>query len=398
MEHLSAYDYMSKEELQKIREFAQGKKTPFLVVDAQKVGYRYDELTRCLPYAKIYYAIKANPLPEVISILDKKGSNFDVATIYEIDQLLNVGISPERMSFGNTIKKEEDIAYAYKRGIRLFVTDSESDLHKIARSAPGSKVIFRLISEGSGSFSDWPLSKKFGAHPEMIRNLILSSTKLGIIPYGLSFHVGSQQRDVGQWDTALSICHDIFEDLRGEGIKLKVINLGGGFPAKYINPTLSVEEYARRITHYLKRHFKEMPEVILEPGRSITGDCGVIVSEVIMVSKKSEFTQDKWVYLDVGKFGGLMETLDESVKYPFFVERYIDHRPAAHEEVIIAGPTCDSYDILYEKFRYKLPADIKEGDKVFIMTTGAYTQTYCAIGFNGLPPLKDYVLQEQEYN
>ncbi|MEK6938769.1 MAG: type III PLP-dependent enzyme [Nanoarchaeota archaeon] len=392
MEHLSAYDYWNREELNRIKEFAQGKKTPFLVVDLQKISWKFEEIKRNLPYAQIYYAVKANPLPEVIELLREKGSYFDVASIYEINLLLEAGVPPEKMSYGNTIKKEEDIAYAYEVGLRIFTTDSESDLKKISRNAPGSKVIFKIISEGSGSFSDWPLSKKFGAHPEMIHKLIVEAVKMSIVPYGLSFHVGSQQRDVGQWDLALAICHDVFEEVEKDGIKLQVLNIGGGFPAKYLNPTLSTEEYARKITQYLQRHFKEMPLIMMEPGRSLTGDSGIIVSEVSLVSKKSDYTPNKWVYLDVGKFGGLIETLDESVKYPIFLERYLDCKPQKFEEVILAGPTCDSFDILYERTRYKLPADITDGDKVYIFTTGAYTLSYCSICFNGLPPLKSYVI------
>ncbi|MDK2939820.1 MAG: ornithine decarboxylase, partial [Methanolobus sp.] len=216
-------EFTSEADFKKVKEFSEDKETPFLVVDLSKVEKMYDELVRNMPYVKIHYAVKANPMDEIISVLRDKGSNFDAATVYEIDQLLRLGVAPERISYGNTIKKEKDIAYAYQKGIRMFATDSQSDLHKIIKNAPGSRVFFRLLTESDGA--DWPLSRKFGAHPDVIYELILEAHENGLEPYGLSFHVGSQQRDIGQWDNALSKCKYLFEAVSLQGIKLKMINL-----------------------------------------------------------------------------------------------------------------------------------------------------------------------------
>lgn len=383
--------YISKERLKKIQEFAQNKETPFLVIDLKRVAKGYDELHASMRGAKIYYAAKANPHNAVLSLLNKKGSYFDVASRYEIDQLLGLGIAPERMSYGNTIKKAKDIAYAYGKGIRYFTTDSRSDVEKLAENAPGALITFRLLLDGEGA--DWPLSRKFGAHPDMIFRLIKEAKELGLVPYGLSFHVGSQQRDIGQWDSAIARCRYLFDALKTERITLKAINLGGGFPAKYIQPTPSTREYATLIKRYLREDFgDDKLEIIVEPGRSITGDAGIIFSEVVMVSQKSETQDVRWVYLDIGKFGGLIETLDEAIKYPIFVEG--KERVKKRSDVILAGPTCDSCDILYEDFKYKLPDTLREGDRVNIFSTGAYTTSYSSIGFNGFPPLKTYVFEE----
>lgn len=383
-------DYLSRDELERVRKFSHGKETPFLLIDLRRVGKRYDELKKGLPYAQIYYAMKANPEPEIIKLLSRRGAYFDVASVQEIDQLLALGISTERMSYGSTIKKEKHIAYAYKKGIRIFATDSESDLRKLARQAPGAKVIFRIILEGG--HADWPLSRKFGAHPDMIYHLIKLGHNLGIEPYGISFHVGSQQRDIGQWDSAISMCKYLFNTLKEDGIILKAINLGGGFPADYIHPTQAISNYTKSITKFLKEDFgKNIPEILVEPGRSLVADAGVIVTEIILISKKSESHEHRWVYLDIGKFGGLMETLDESIKYPIFPLEKIGG--SGKMEVILAGPTCDSYDILYEDHRYNLSNKLKDGDKLLILTAGAYTKSYSAIEFNGFPPLKSYVLK-----
>lgn len=381
--------YISDREFKKLKAFSVGKETPFLIVDLDKVAERYDHLKRYAPKAKIYYAVKANSLDGVLLVLAERGAYFDVASVYEIDHLLRLGISPERMSFGNTIKKARDIAYAYSQGVRLFSTDSISDVEKLAENAPGSRVMFRLLLDGEGA--DWPLSRKFGAHPDMVFNLILKARELGLSPYGVSFHVGSQQRDIGQWDNAIALCRYLFDSLRTEGIRLKALNLGGGLPAHYLKPTPETQEYMQSIKRYLKEDFpKEKLDLILEPGRSIAGDVGTIISEVSLISKKSEAQDTRWVYLDVGKFGGLIETLDESIKYPIFAEKETGNEELS--EVILAGPTCDSYDILYENYKYKLPNNLKEGDRVYILSTGAYTASYSSVGFNGFPPLQVYTM------
>ncbi len=390
VEHPPSYSFdlerfMPRERFEAIKAFAADKETPFLVIDLKRVAQHYDQLKSGLPFAKVYYAVKANPNPEVLKLLIDKGSCFDIASIYELDLMLGLGVSPDRLSYGNTIKKAEHIAYAYEKGIRLYATDSESDLNKIATHAPGSKVFFRILMDGSGA--DWPLSRKFGAHPDTIYNLILDTPALGLDPYGVSFHVGSQQRDIGQWDNAIATVRYLFEAVREKGVPLRMINLGGGFPAKYLSPTSETNVYTSEVTRFLSEDFPEgIPDIIIEPGRSMTGDSGLLVSEVVLISKKAEANQYRWVYLDVGKFGGLIETLDESIKYPIYVER-----TGETQEVILAGPTCDSMDILYETEKYKLPLSLQEKDRVYFFSTGAYTQSYSSICFNGFPPLRAYV-------
>ncbi len=382
-------NFMSSEKFERIKAFGKDKETPFLVLDLDVIKANYEALRTKLPYAKVYYAVKANPDDAVVSLLRDLGSNFDVATRYELDQLLRLGVGPDRLSFGNTIKKERDIAYFYEKGVRLFVTDSPSDLDKISRAAPGSKVFFRLLTEGLGA--DWPLSKKFGSHPDLARQLIKLSVRLGLEPYGISFHPGSQQRDVGAWSSAITTAGQLFRWAREEAnVKLKMLNMGGGFPADYVEPTDTLQQYAEDISRFLDNNFKaEWPEeVIIEPGRSMAGNAGVIVAEVVNIAKKSVHERYPWVFLDIGKFGGLIETLDEAIKYPIYFEGSGNAR-----EIIVAGPTCDSMDILYEKWTYTMPDSARIGDRVYILTTGAYTQSYSSVYFNGFPPLSSYILK-----
>ncbi|MBO5306693.1 MAG: type III PLP-dependent enzyme [Lentisphaeria bacterium] len=386
---IDVLDYYAKEDWQLIRQEADRRTTPFLVVNLNIVTKLYEELNEHFPFAKIYYAVKANPAVEVLELLRDLGSNFDIASRYELDRVLSLGINPERLSYGNTIKKAADIRYFYEKGVRLFATDSEADLRNIAKEAPGSRFFCRILTEGAET-ADWPLSRKFGCHPDMAIDLMMLGKELGLEPYGISFHVGSQQRDIGAWDSAIAKVRYIFDYLIGEGIKLKMINMGGGFPANYISKTNEMNVYSEEITRYLEEDFgDDFPEIILEPGRSLVGESGVLVSEVVLISQKSQMGVDKWIYLDTGKFNGLIETWDESIKYPL----YCESRGEPSEDFIIAGPTCDSQDVMYENFRNPLPAYIKPGDRIYWLTTGAYTSSYCSTEFNGFPPLPVYFVK-----
>ncbi|MDX1342859.1 MAG: type III PLP-dependent enzyme, partial [Reinekea sp.] len=326
-------DYYDSETFQRIKAFADTLETPCLVVDTETFRRQLDELIDCFPYAKTYYAIKANPAESLLKILDSRGCNFDVASRYELDKVLALGVGGERVSYGNTIKKVKDIQYFHEKGVTLFATDSEADLRNIAAAAPGARVFVRILTEGAHT-ADWPLSRKFGCQTDMAIDLCLLARDLGLVPYGISFHVGSQQRDIGAWDSAIAKVKWIFERLAEEdGINLKMVNLGGGFPANYISRTNDLRTYADEITRFLNEDFDgKLPEIILEPGRSLVGNAGILVSEVVLISRKSRTGLNRWVFTDIGKFGGMIETTDEAIKYPLYVEK-----TGEGEEAVIAG-------------------------------------------------------------
>ncbi|QYJ78494.1 type III PLP-dependent enzyme [Shewanella acanthi] len=381
-------DYYDAETFKRIEEFAKDKATPFVVIDTSIISKQYDDMVNSFPYANVYYAVKANPAAEILTLLKDKGSNFDIASIYELDMVMNVGVTADRVSYGNTIKKRQDVRAFYERGVRMYASDSEADLRMIAEEAPGSRIYVRILTEGTDT-ADWPLSRKFGCQNEMAYELLVLAKELGLEPYGISFHVGSQQRDIGAWDSAIGKVKFIFDRLRDEhDICLKMINMGGGFPANYIDKTNQLGVYAEQITHFLKEDFgDDLPQIILEPGRSLISNAGILVSEVVLISKKSHTALERWVFTDVGKFSGLIETMDEAIKFPIFT-----HKQGELDKCVIAGPTCDSADIMYEHYSYGLPNDLAIGDRMFWLTAGAYTTTYSAVCFNGFPPLKDYYL------
>jgi len=358
---------------------------PCLVVDLDVVRENYRAFAKALPDSRVFYAVKANPAPELLSLLVSLGSCFDTASVAEIEMVLAAGATPERISFGNTIKKERDIARAYALGVRLFAVDCKAEVEKIGRAAAGAKVFCRFLFGCAGA--EWPLSRKFGCDPDMAVDVLDHAQRQGLEPCGVSFHVGSQQRRTAAWDEALKSAAAIFRACAERGINLTMVNLGGGFPTKYLREVPAVEAYGRAIFRALRKHFgNRIPETIIEPGRGMVGNAGVIEAEVVLVSKKSEHDQARWVYLDIGKFGGLAETMDESIRYPIRTP----HDGDAVGPCVLAGPTCDSADVLYEKRPYDLPISLEIGDKVLIEGAGAYTATYAAVAFNGFQPLRTF--------
>ncbi len=360
---------------------------PRLVVDLDVVRENYTNFARALPDTRVFYAVKANPAPEILDLLARLGSCFDCASVPEIEQALAAGAAPDRVSFGNTIKKERDVARAYELGVRLFAVDCEAEVEKIARAAPGSKVFCRILCDGAGA--EWPLSRKFGCAPEMAPQVLERAHRLGLVAHGLSFHVGSQQRDPRMWDGALKASAAIFRELAERGVELSMLNLGGGFPTRYLKNVPAVKVYGRAIFRALRRHFgNRIPETIIEPGRGMVGNAGIIEAEVVLISRKAQDDAHRWVYLDIGKFNGLAETMDEMIRYPIRTDYDEDERAPC----VLAGPSCDSVDVLYEKEPYWLPVSLEIGAKVLIEGTGAYTTTYSSVGFNGFAPLKSYVI------
>lgn len=358
--------------------------TPHLLVDLDVVADAYRSLSHLLSGVRLLYAVKANPAPEILHRLVRLGSSFDVASPGEIDRCLGVGAHPSALSFGNTVKRERDIAYAYDCGIRTFAVDAEQELEKLVRQAPGSTVYVRIATDGSGA--QWPLSRKFGCEPHDALTLAHRAAEAGL-EVGLSFHVGSQQHDVTAWDRPLERCAQLAEQLGRLGIELAGVNLGGGFPSHYRQAPPPLAGYGDAIGAALARHLGGFGgELLAEPGRYMVGDAGTIESEVLLVSRRPGSGGPRWVYLDVGVYNGLAEAMNEAICYRVDAPDV----PGPMEPVVLAGPSCDSTDIIYERSGYELPAALAAGDRVRLHATGAYTASYASVWFNGFDPLTTY--------
>ncbi len=359
--------------------------TPCLVLDVDRVEENFRALRDALPLARIYYAVKANPARQVLRRLVGLSSHFDAAGIEEVEACLDAGALPSAISFGNTIKKVSAIQRAHRAGVTMFAFDSREELEKLARNAPGARVYCRILVENAGA--DWPLSRKFGTTIESARELMLLAGDMGLDPFGLSFHVGSQQTTTQAYELAIGKVAMLFTDLTNAGVNLRMMNLGGGFPTRYRDEVPEIDRFGDAIMNAMTAHFgNNLPDMAIEPGRYIVGDAGLVQAEVVLVSQRDKNDPVRWVYLDIGRFGGLAETEGESIRYRIKTS----HDGSATGPVAIAGPTCDGADILYEKSNYRLPLALTSGDRVELLAAGAYVTTYCSTGFNGFAPLAEH--------
>ncbi len=361
--------------------------TPCLVLDLDRVEANFRAIQRAMPLAHIYYAVKANPARPVLERLVPLASRFDAASFEEVAACLAAGARPEAISFGNTIKKASAIRRAHDAGVTLYAFDSVEELEKLAEHAPGARVYCRIVVGNEGA--DWPLSRKFGTSVEMAKALMLRAGAMGLDPYGLSFHVGSQQTTTRAYELAIGKVAMLFTDLTEAGVNLRMMNLGGGFPTRYRDAVPEIGQFGDAIMAAMTAHFgNSLPEMLIEPGRAVVGDAGLVAAEVVLVSRRDKGDPVRWVYLDIGRFGGLAETEGEAIKYRITTP----HDGTRMGPVSIAGPTCDGTDIMYEKSNYRLPLALRTGDRVELLSAGAYVTTYASQGFNGFAPLAEHYL------
>ncbi|MET9486792.1 type III PLP-dependent enzyme [Nocardia sp. NPDC006630] len=352
-------------------------------MDLNLVRANYRALHAALPAARIRFAVKASPLPEIIRLLNDEGAEFDVASVGEIDLCLAQGVDPAVMCYGNPIKKASHIAAAYAAGVRRFASDSEGDLERIAEHAPGSEVEVRFLA--SAPQSQTPFGAKFGCAPGEAAQLLVRARDLGLKVGGPYFHVGSQQLDPIAWQIGIEQAGEIAEVLAVKDIAVSTVNIGGGLPISYADAAPGVDELGAVIAAAAARHLPEHTALIVEPGRALVGNTGVIHAEVVNVRQAPDGR--RWIYLDIGRYNGMAETENEYIAYRFQTDR--DSDPM--DEAVVAGPTCDGDDVLYQRTRVLLPTTLRAGDPVRILETGAYTASYSSVSFNGFPPLTVHV-------
>ncbi len=363
--------------------------TPCLVLDKRIIKRKYQEIKNSIAGVKVFYAVKANPDIEVCRFLNELGSGFEVASVNELRLVLGIGASAKNVIISNILKPVEFIREAHRSGVEYFAFDSEMEVDKLSEHAPGSKVYLRIVVDNTGS--EWPLSRKFGADPSMALDLLRYARSSRVIPYGITFHVGSQCMNPLNWSNALITAAGIFHLAKKNGIDLKLINLGGGIPVKHLKKTPKISEIKYQIEKNLRDAFSDHPglELMIEPGRAMVGDAGNIITKVIL---KAERGAETWLYLDVGVFNGLMETI-EGFTYELVSEKEMSGFVDKMEMIpyTVAGPSCDSVDTMFEG--YKLPKDLTLGDRIYIINAGAYTLSY-ASHFNGLEPPRVYFIEK----
>ena len=354
--------------------------TPRLELSVGAAVSRYLDLASALPGTSIHYAVKANPHPVLLRALAQAGCHFDVASPAEVRAALAAGAPASHLVHSNPVARRDHLREAHDLGVRLFVLDSPGEVAKLADAAPGASVLVRIVTSGSGS--DWPLSRKYGCSVEDAVALLLDAARLGLDPAGVSFHVGSQQRDPQAWGPPIRSAARVFEAVRAHGIRPWVLDLGGGVPAELEGGEVpSVSEFGAAIeTHLADAFGDDRPRTLVEPGRGIVGDAGTVVTSVVGVVDRGGV---RWVFVDAGVFTGLVETLDEAIRYRLEVPGV----GGTSGPCVLAGPTCDSADVLYETTPVSLPLTLAEGDELRIHAAGAYSTCYSTVGFNGFAPL-----------
>jgi ornithine decarboxylase len=368
-----------------ILDLASNKKTPFLLFDMERLMRNYSILQGALKGAEIYYPVKSNDHPHILSTLHGLGSGFEAASWGELEGLLAIGVSPRRIIFGAPIKSIDGIASAYEAGVRLFAYDSYAEISKLSSAAPGCSVYLRLSVPFRGD-SIFPLNGKFGVEPQEALQLLQAARKEGLEPCGLSFHVGSQCLEPSSWWRAIASAACVWEQALRAGLRMSILNLGGGIPIPYCDPVPDKEVFLSHIALALSSHFRDIPQLILEPGRAMVGDIAVMVGSVI---GKAYREGKDWIYLDTGIYQGLVEAAQEPGRFSY---RICTAGAGPLREYIIGGPTCDSSDVIARKVF--LP-EVECGDLLFIFNTGAYTNV-CATNFNGFPPPQIYYLDYGE--
>lgn len=341
---------------------------PYLLVDKEVVKEKVSVIGKNIKNSKVFYAVKANPDAEVLRFLDSLGTGFEIASEGELQILASLGVEPERIITSNPVKTFKFLEYAVDYGVNYFAYDSMVEVEKLAKYAPGCNVYVRLSVPNEGS--EWPLSKKFGVELDAASELLVYAKEKGLNPVGITFHVGSQCNNVYNWNTAVDKAKDLWENAEQNGIKLKMLNIGGGYPIRYTKNVVDVETIEKKVNKVIYQKFPEDIDIFIEPGRAVVGDAGIFVSTVIGKAMRGD---ENWLYIDVGVFNGLMESVG-GIKYTYVVG-------SRNEPKIwtISGPSCDSFDVIDRDVELPEP---EVGNRILILSSGAYTISY-ASEFNG---------------
>lgn len=352
-------------------EESHGLPTPYMLTDVSILRNNCLTFKRLFPDVALFYAVKAFPDIEVIRAVEDIVDGYDAASIAEIQMLLGAGIDPDRIAYSNPVKSESSIARAASYGVTMFAYQSESELQKIARQAPMALVYLRVKMEDAHSAV--PLSVKFGCEHDQAIPLLKTAVELALRPIGMTFHVGSQATDARPWEGAIAAAHRLVRAAASQGIDLRLVNVGGGFPVQYSEDDPSIELMADAINRSLITDGSL--RYMAEPGRFIVAESSVIVSSII---GREERDGRQWLYLDIGVFQAFTGTMrfDSFPHMPYA----LTNTDGASERYVLSGPSCDSHDVI--TVEAVLPEHIGVGDRLVFPNVGAYTIVYGS-NFNG---------------
>lgn len=343
---------------------------PFLLIDPDIVRTKYRRFKNAIPRAQAHFAVKSNPDPKVLRVLASEGCGFEIASPAELDLLMSLDVDAVKVHYSNPVKARQSIAYAAAKGVIWFALDSVEELRKIHSVVPNAKLYLRIDTPNIGS--DWPLSGKFGAKLRDVEEILTVAAEIGADLCGITFHVGSQCRNAENWRVAIDNAKRIFCDMRLKGLVPQLLNIGGGYPVRLTKPIPSIEVIGAVVNDAIA-DIDTSIRIMAEPGRYMVSDSGYFVCRVIGTARRGD---QRWIYLDTGMFGGLLEST-QGLQYQLQFDR---DGPLVPWQV--AGPTCDSVDIVMRD--QLLPDDLRDDDFIYIRNAGAYTTAY-ASEFNGFP-------------
>jgi ornithine decarboxylase len=341
---------------------------PYLLVDAAVVRKKVRSIGKNIRRSKVFYAVKANPDIEILKLVDKLGLGFEIASEGELNILASLGVKADRIITSNPIKSFRFLRMAAEYGISYFAFDSKDEVRKLRDYVPGCNVYIRLSVPNEGA--EWPLSKKFAVELDDAEELLLYAQKKGLNPAGITFHVGSQCTNIYNWNSALDKAKALWDRMADRGIALTVLNIGGGYPIKYTKNVVDIPSIDKNVDSLISEKFPKNVRVFIEPGRAVVGDAGIFVTKVIGKAKRGD---EDWLYIDVGVFNGLMESVG-GIKYSYIVEG-----SELVKKWTLAGPSCDSFDVIDKDLLLPEPP---VGGRILILSSGAYTISY-ASEFNG---------------
>ncbi|MCL4457490.1 MAG: type III PLP-dependent enzyme [Nitrospirae bacterium] len=362
--------FISKETWNKVLNYIalSDEEPPYLLIDKKIVQDKVSIVGKNIRNSRVFYAVKANPDIEVIKLVNPLGVGFEIASEGELQLLASINVEPERIITSNPVKTFKFLEQAVEYGVKYYAYDSFAEVDKLARYAPGCNVYVRLTVPNEGS--EWPLSKKFGVEMDDALDLFVYAKDKGLNPVGITFHVGSQCNNVYNWNAAVDKARELWDMAEQKGIKLSMLNIGGGYPIRYTKNVVNIETIEKKVDKVIFQKFPQDIEVFIEPGRAMVGDAGVFVSTVIGKTKRGD---ENWLHIDVGVFNGLMESVG-GIKYTYVVGSRNDPMTWT-----IAGPSCDSFDVIDREVELPEP---EVGNRILILSSGAYTISY-ASEFNG---------------
>jgi len=351
--------------------------TPYLVTDLDAIARQHAAFEAAMPGMRTHFAMKCNPAPEILRTLADRGAGFEIASLGELRTLQALGADPADVLYSNPVKPPAHIAEAFRAGLWRFSFDAPNELAKIAEHAPGAAVYVRLRVDDTSSV--FPLSRKFGTDVEDAYDLMLLAKRLGLRPYGVTFHVGSQCIDPKAWHDAIGDAGELMNMLLTDGIELEMLDVGGGFPARYTSDVPTIEEIGTVVNSAVASLLPYAPPLLVaEPGRHLIAESSVLATTVIGRETREG---ENWLYLEVGVYNGLMEVLQTPGGWDF--PMWTVRPGSAPVPFTVTGPSCDSTDTI--AYGVPLPGDLAVGDVVHLGSTGAYTLAY-ASDFNGFPP------------